>query len=88
MNKYIATVFKSGNSYALRVPKQYALDSDLSEGDKVELDLAKRPHKQQDHKRIQHLIEELQASGGFKSIKDPVAWQRKIRRNRPLPGRE
>jgi len=25
--------------------------------------------------------------GGIKSIKDPVKWQREIRKDRPLPGR-
>lgn len=26
--------------------------------------------------------------GGLASIQDPVAWQREIRKDRPLPGRE
>ncbi len=26
--------------------------------------------------------------GGIRSIVDPVAWQREIRKDRPLPGRE
>lgn len=30
----------------------------------------------------------LAAAGGFSSIPDPAAWQREIRRDRPLPGRE
>lgn len=29
----------------------------------------------------------LQASGAFAEIEDPVAWQREIRKDRPLPGR-
>jgi hypothetical protein len=33
-------------------------------------------------------LERLAAAGGIKSIRDPVAWQREIRRDRPLPGRE
>ena len=27
-------------------------------------------------------------NGGLASIEDPVAWQREIRKDRPLPGRE
>ncbi|PID98478.1 MAG: hypothetical protein CSA83_01055 [Actinomycetales bacterium] len=30
----------------------------------------------------------LQKSGAFSEIEDPVAWQREIRKDRPLPGRE
>ncbi|MFW6336932.1 MAG: hypothetical protein ACOC3G_07370 [Phycisphaeraceae bacterium] len=33
-------------------------------------------------------IERLRAQGGIKSIPDPSAWQREIRKDRPLPGRE
>ena len=29
-----------------------------------------------------------QAKGAFSEIADPVAWQREIRQDRPLPGRE
>lgn len=30
----------------------------------------------------------LSEMGTFKDITDPVAWQREIRKDRPLPGRE
>jgi hypothetical protein len=30
----------------------------------------------------------LAAEGGIQSIPDPAAWEREIRRDRPLPGRE
>lgn len=33
-------------------------------------------------------LDSLAASGTFKGIEDPVAWQRKIRQDRILPGRE
>ena len=33
-------------------------------------------------------LEKLAAMGGIKSIPDPSAWQREIREDRPLPGRE
>jgi len=33
-------------------------------------------------------LQRLRELGTFKDIKDPVAWQREIRQDRPLPGRE
>lgn len=33
-------------------------------------------------------LQELAELGTFSEIKDPVAWQREIRKDRPLPGRE
>lgn len=34
------------------------------------------------------VMEEMATSGAFSSIKDPVAWQRENRKDKPLPGRE
>ena len=39
-------------------------------------------------RRMRAALEELARSGAFADIKDPVAWQREIRKDRPLPGRE
>lgn len=36
---------------------------------------------------IYQLMEEMAAVNAFSSIKDPVAWQREQRKDRPLPGR-
>ena len=33
-------------------------------------------------------LRRLAARGGIRSIPDPVAWQREMRKDRPLPGRE
>jgi len=87
MSNYIVTVIKTGNSYALRVPKAYIEDAQLSLGDKANIPLPQKP-KKQDHKRIQKLWQELEALQPFQDIKDPVAWQREIRKDRPLPGRD
>ena len=38
--------------------------------------------------RMAAALERLAASGAFKEITDPVAWQREIRKDRPLYGRE
>ena len=37
---------------------------------------------------IQAAFQVLQEHGTFRSISDPVAWQREIRRDRPLSGRD
>ena len=87
MNKYTATVIKTGNSYALRVPKKYVEDGNLKLGQKADIQLPEvRP--KQDRAKIQRLLKELQALKPFESIKDPAAWQREIRKDRPLPGRD
>jgi antitoxin component of MazEF toxin-antitoxin module len=86
MNSYTTTVIKTGNSYALRVPKRYVEDAHLQLGQKADITLP-TPRPRQDHAKIQEILRELQQMGAFKSIKDPVAWQREIRKDRKLPGR-
>jgi antitoxin component of MazEF toxin-antitoxin module len=87
MSNYIATVIKTGNSFALRVPKKYVEDGGLRLGQKATIQLP-IPQPRQNHKRIQDLLRQLQEIGAYKDIKDPVAWQREIRKDRSLPGRE
>lgn len=87
MNKYTATVIKTGNSYALRVPKKYVEDAQLKSGQKAVIALP-IPEPKQNRARIQEIIRKLQETSVYKDIKDPVAWQREIRKDRPLPGRE
>ena len=87
MSNYSVTVIKTGNSYALRVPKKYVEDARLELGQKANIGLPVPEHKQ-DRKKIQEALRRLQETGVYKDIKDPVAWQREIRRDRPLPGRE
>jgi antitoxin component of MazEF toxin-antitoxin module len=90
MSKYIVTVIKTGNSYALRVPKAYVVDGRLNLGEKTAIALP-TPNRPQDRVKIQSLLEELQTierPGGLKNIKDPIAWQREMRQDRPLPGRD
>ncbi|HEX6749434.1 MAG TPA: hypothetical protein VF092_19215 [Longimicrobium sp.] len=33
-------------------------------------------------------LQEIASRGGIRSIPDPVAWQREVRKDRPLPGRD
>lgn len=86
MNKYTVTVIKTGNSYALRVPKRYIEDAQLKSGQKTAITLPV-PEPEQNRERIQEAIRQLQEIGAYRDIKDPVAWQHEIRKDRPLPGR-
>lgn len=39
-------------------------------------------------RRLGEALLQLQLANPFKDITDPVAWQREIRKDRPLPGRD
>ena len=39
-------------------------------------------------KQAMEILQKIADRGGIQSILDPVAWQREIRKDRPLPGRE
>lgn len=87
MSTYIATVFKSGNSYALRVPKKYIEEGNLELGQKAIIQLPIIEPKQ-NRKRIQEILRQLQEIGAYKDLSNPSNWQREIRTDRSLPGRE
>ena len=38
--------------------------------------------------RIVQILEKIAASNVFTNIHDPVEWQRELRQDRPLPGRD
>jgi hypothetical protein len=57
----------------------------------VEITILRTETEEERRARGRRAAEALQAladAGGISSIEDPVAWQREIRRDRPLPGRE
>lgn len=87
MNKYKATVIKTGNSYALRVPKAYIENAQLQLGQKVQVEQPIHEAKKSDPQAIKQAIKKLQQTNAYKGVRDPVAWQRKTRQDRPLPGR-
>jgi len=39
-------------------------------------------------RRMAKALERLAATNAFADIKDPVAWQRELRKDRPLPNRD
>jgi len=73
MTKGIVT--KTGNSYAIRVPKRYIDDNQLNLGDIVDIEepLAKQ------QQALSALVSYSKKKGPIKSIPDPVVWQRKQR---------
>ncbi|TAK89012.1 hypothetical protein EPO04_02815 [Patescibacteria group bacterium] len=87
MSIYDVTVIKTGNSYALRVPKRYIEDAQLELGQKTAIQLPS-PQVKQDRKRVQSLLGQLQHIGAYSTISDPVAWQKAARADRKLPGRK
>ena len=44
--------------------------------------------KRANGKKAAEILGKIAAMGGVKSIKDPVKWQREIRKDRKLPGRD
>lgn len=70
-----ATVTKSGNSYALRVPKRYIDDNHLKLGDTVTIEEPLTLQK----KALGALVAHGKKQGKLKNIANPVAWQRKQR---------
>lgn len=70
-------VTKTGNSYAIRVPKSYIEKNGLKLGDVVPLDdpLARQ------QKALDKLVKYAKTTGPIAGIKDPVKWQREIRKS-------
>lgn len=68
-------VTKTGNSYALRVPKRYIDDNNLKLGDVVNIE---EPLVKQ-QKALAALVSYGKKQGPIKSIPDPMVWQRKQR---------
>lgn len=48
----------------------------------------KTQNSKQNGSKLAQLMEEASNKGLFEHIQDPVLWQREIREDRPLPGRE
>jgi hypothetical protein len=72
-----AIVTKSGNSYALRVPKRYIDDNKLRLGDVVTLE---EPLTLQ-RNALEALVRQGKTHGAISGITDPVKWQRQQRQS-------
>ena len=72
-----AVVTKSGNSYALRVPKRYIDDNKLQLGDIVALEEPLTLQKS----ALEALVKQGKTRGAIKTISNPVVWQRQQRQS-------
>lgn len=88
MSKYTATIIKTGNSYALRVPKAYVEEANLVLGQKVQLDRPQPAPRAFDPAAFGAAMRAVQQLNPYRDIQDPVAWQREVRQDRALPGRD
>ncbi len=62
---------------------------DLNPEQPVEVTILDEPDQTANRrKRMAEALKKLAASDAFSEISDPVEWQREIRRDRPLPGRD
>jgi hypothetical protein len=62
---------------------------DLDPEQPVEVTILDTPDQNADRgKRMVEALEKLAASDAFSEISDASEWQREIRRDRPLPGRD
>ena len=68
-------ITKTGNSYAIRVPKSYIVNNNLSLGETVSIE---EPLVQQ-NQALDMLKRQAHEKGAIQSIADPVDWQRKQR---------
>jgi hypothetical protein len=63
--------------------------SDLASEQPVEVTILDEPDRIADRRRrMAEALENLAAADAFSEISDPVEWQREIRKDRPLPGRD
>lgn len=60
--------------------KRTSLDDNIQEDSEIS--------EEERSQGLYELMEEMAQSGAFQSIKDPGAWQREIREDKPLYGRE
>ncbi len=66
-----------------------AAPSDLAGEQPVEVTILDEADSLSDRRRrMAEALEKLAAADAFSEIADPVEWQREIRKDRPLPGRE
>lgn len=72
-----AIVTKTGNSYALRVPKSYIEDNQLKLGDVIDIN---EPITVQ-QEALLALVNYGKKQGPLKSISNPVEWQRSQRKS-------
>lgn len=86
LEKYRATIHGDRIEWDGEAPK------DLTQAASIKVDVtvvsAKPKLKKPNGKKMAEALAKIAARGGITSIKDPVKWQREVRKDRPLPGRD
>jgi hypothetical protein len=75
VNMVRGIITKTGNSYAIRLPKRYIDDNNLKLGDHVDVEEPLVKQRQ----ALDALLGHGKKHGPLKGISDPVAWQREQR---------
>lgn len=83
--KYRAKIHGGTIEWSGDIPEEVAKDGVM---DVYVTRVADTKRSEPNGKRAMAILEKIADRGGIKSIVDPVAWQREIRKDRPLPGRE
>jgi hypothetical protein len=86
MEKYVATIHGNVIEWEGDEPDNLNGDNAIKVEVRV-IDVGKVLPKS-DGKKMAEALQQLAKLGGVKSIPDPLAWQREIRQDRPLPGRD
>jgi hypothetical protein len=85
LEKYRATIHGDKIEWEGEAPRGLKGDRTIT----VEvIPVAETRRKRGNGKKMAEALAAIAALGGVKSIKDPVKWQREIRKDRPLPGRD
>lgn len=85
LNTYQATLIQNRLEWAEKVPEQLMTEKPILVYVTI---LDQTPTIPNRGKRMAEFLERLAASNAFKDIDEPSEWQREIRKDRPLPGRE
>lgn len=85
LEKYRATIHGDTIEWTGNVPEEVAKDGIM---EVYVTRVGEATNTIPNGRRAMAALERIAEKGGIQSIVDPVAWQREIRKDRPLPGRE
>ena len=83
-----ATIIKIGNSLGVRLKHQLIEELDVKPGDVIEITVRRPIPQEPNGAKFAEAVRLAHEFGGITSIPDPVAWQREIRADKPLYGRD
>lgn len=84
LEKYRATIRGDKIEWEGEAPKGLTRNRTIT----VEVTTVRVNRKKPNGEKAAEILAKIAAIGGVKSIKDPVKWQREIRKDRKLPGRD